>query len=406
MRILMISDFYPPIIGGLERHVQTLSHELTRRGHSIAVATLWRDGSPAFERDDGVRVHRIRGWNRMLARFYESPERQFHPTFPDPGVVAGLRRIIAHERPDIVHARGWMLYSFLPLKAQSTAKLVVTLHDYSLVCPKKTYLYHDHVCQGPAYGKCIGCASAQYGAAKSLALTTGLQVSARLHDRVDRFLAISTAVRDASMVGTGCPSRPIEVVPTFVPDTALAEAAQAGRPAFLPPQDDYLLFVGALGTHKGLRVLLDAYAAMDGRVPLVVIGTERGDTPTAFPPGVTVARNVPHGEVMGAWNHSALGVVPSIWPEPFGQVAIEAMICGRPVVASAIGGLRDAVVDGETGLLVPPGNPQALRDALCTLLDNPAQRRRMGEAARRRARLFVASTVIDRIEQIYAEVLT
>ena len=57
MRILQVSDFYPPIVGGLERHVQTLAHTLAARKHDVAVATLWREGSPAFEDDRGVRVH-------------------------------------------------------------------------------------------------------------------------------------------------------------------------------------------------------------------------------------------------------------------------------------------------------------------------------------------------------------
>lgn len=405
MRVLMVSDFYPPIIGGLERHVQTLSRELARRCHHVAVATLWHDGSPAFEVDQGVRVHRLAGWSRMLTPFYENTERHFHPTMPDPGMMAALRRVVAREQPDIVHARGWMLYSFLPIKAWSKAKLVVTLHDYSLVCPKKTYVHEGHVCAGPEYMKCLRCAAGQYGGAKSLALTTGLRLSSRLHGRVDRYLAISGAVRAASLNGTGHPPHDIEVVPTFIPDNVVDEGARVGRPDFLPPHDNYILFVGALGAHKGLPVLLHAYEGLADRVPLVVIGTDRRDTPERFPEGVTVKYNVPHAQVMAAWAHCLAGVVPSVWPEPFGQVAIEAQASGRPVVASNIGGLSDAVSDGETGLLVPPGDALALREALCVLLNDADLRARMGAAGRVHARRFMASTVTDRIEQVYAEVL-
>jgi glycosyltransferase involved in cell wall biosynthesis len=119
---------------------------------------------------------------------------------------------------------------------------------------------------------------------------------------------------------------------------------------------------------------------------------------------VTVARNAPHAQVMAAWSRCAVGVVPSIWPEPLSLAAVEAMACGRPVVASATGGLPDAVIHGETGLLVPAGDVSALREALCTLLSNPALCRRMGEAARRRARLFTASAITARIERVYADV--
>jgi glycosyltransferase involved in cell wall biosynthesis len=103
--------------------------------------------------------------------------------------------------------------------------------------------------------------------------------------------------------------------------------------------------------------------------------------------------------------HCVVGVVPSIWPEPFGQVAIEAMASGKPVVASAIGGLSDIVLDGETGLLVEPGNAEALREALRTLLLDPVKREKMGMVGRQRARLFTVGVVADRIEQIYRELL-
>jgi glycosyltransferase involved in cell wall biosynthesis len=81
------------------------------------------------------------------------------------------------------------------------------------------------------------------------------------------------------------------------------------------------------------------------------------------------------------------------------------MACGKPVIASAVGGLGDVVVHGETGLLVPPGDADALRLALRTLLANPELQRRMGAAGRERAKRYVVSAVVGRIERIYAELL-
>ncbi len=405
MRILMLSEFYPPVIGGMERHVQTLSHELVQRGHSIAVATLQQKGTANFEDDQGVRVHRLTGLNRMLAPFYKDQGRQFHPPLPDPSVMAGLRRVIEQEHPDIVHARRWMLYSFAGLKAWSGAKLIVTLHDYSLLCPTLTYLHEGQLCTGPDYIKCIRCARSQYGLGKAVLLTSGLHLSGHLHSHVDKYIAVSSAVRDASIMGTGKPPRPIEVVPTFIPDTAVDEASSIERPSFLPPTDNYILFVGHASHHKGLNVLLAAYAELTDVVPLVLIVTGDDDLLKHVPAGVIVVHNVPHAQVMASWMHCAVGVVPSIWPEPFGQVVVEAMICGKPVVASAIGGIPDVVVNDETGLLVEPGNVSALREALRTLLLDPARRARMGEAGCQRARLFTVGPVADRIEQIYRELL-
>jgi glycosyltransferase involved in cell wall biosynthesis len=149
-----------------------------------------------------------------------------------------------------------------------------------------------------------------------------------------------------------------------------------------------------------------AYAALRDAPPLVLMGPERRDTPPDFPDGVVVVRDVPHREVMAAWAGCSIAVVPSVWPEPFGTVAIEAMAAGRPVVASAVGGLREVVVHGETGLHVPAADPPALAEALGELLADPARRLRMGEAGRRRAQEnFSAAAVVPRIEAVYRDAL-
>ncbi|MEQ8225490.1 MAG: glycosyltransferase family 4 protein, partial [Candidatus Eremiobacterota bacterium] len=91
-------------------------------------------------------------------------------------------------------------------------------------------------------------------------------------------------------------------------------------------------------------------------------------------------------EIHKLYQGSDICVVPSICREGFGLVAIEAMACGIPVVASEIGGLKSSIVDGVTGYLVPPGNPEKLAEKLEYLLDNPALREEMGKAGRKRAK--------------------
>ena len=90
----------------------------------------------------------------------------------------------------------------------------------------------------------------------------------------------------------------------------------------------------------------------------------------------------------------------------FKQVAIEAITCSKPVVSSAVRGLRDVVVDSETILLVPPSDVQTLHEALLTLLSNPSLRAQISAAIRQRARLFIVSAVVYLIEQIYAELIS
>jgi glycosyltransferase involved in cell wall biosynthesis len=123
------------------------------------------------------------------------------------------------------------------------------------------------------------------------------------------------------------------------------------------------------------------------------------------PAVVTVLYDWPSPAIAGAWRRCLIGLVPSAWAEPFGLVAVEAMQAGRPVIASAAGGLADIVVDGETGLLTPPGDPAALAAALRRLLADKALREAMGEAGRRRAAAFTPAAIVPRVERAYARTL-
>jgi glycosyltransferase involved in cell wall biosynthesis len=405
MRIFQATDCYPPpLVGGRDLHVQMLSHELVRRGHEVEVVALAGPGGTRTELDGNIPVHRIGGWSRALGPFYVDPEKPVHPTMPDPGMVRSLAALVRKRRPQVVHAHSWMVHSLLPFLPSDQTRLVVTMHDYGLVCPKMTFVYRSGVCDGPSFAKCIACASGQYGAIRSVALTTGLTVMRRWHRRVDRYIAVSAPVARvcASLAARGGP--PIEVIPPFLPHDSFPPT-DAERPAFVPATGDYLMFAGSLGPHKGVDVLLEAWAGLDPPIPLVFAGLPSRDAQHRFPDGVIVAENVPHDDVVRAWAHCCVAVVPSTWPEPFGLAALEAMAAGRPVVASAVGGLADLVVDGTTGILVPPGDIAALRVSIQQLLADPARRAAMGRAGRHRAAAFSASALVPRVERLYLEVI-
>jgi glycosyltransferase involved in cell wall biosynthesis len=162
-------------------------------------------------------------------------------------------------------------------------------------------------------------------------------------------------------------AREVRVIPSGV------DVPASVAPAAEPPE---VLYAGRLSREKGI---LDLVAATRG-LPLVVVG----DGPLR--PSVPGARGfVPHDELVRCYEHAAVVACPSR-REGFGVVCAEAMAHGRPVVASAVGGHLDLVVDGETGLLVPPGDVRALRAALERLLGDAELRSRLGAAARERAR--------------------
>ncbi len=406
MRILMLSQCYPPVFGGIERHVQDLGAELVARGHQVAVATLWQHGLPAFASEGGVRVYRLRGTvHRASKQLFSNPERSYAPPIPDPGLVLALRQVTARERPQVVHGHNWLERSFLPLKAQSGARLVVTLHDYGLLCAKWTLMRRDQVCEGPSLARCLACSADHYGIAKGIPTALGNWAMGRVErSAVDMFLPVSSAVA----AGHGFPGSrvPYQVVPNFlrahegIPGESLEPyVAQL-------PGEGFLAFVGAFGQHKGFDVLLEAYGSLEGAPPLVLIGYETSEYPLAGlrpPPNVLILRHWPHAAVMEAWRRSLMALVPSVSPDSCPTVVLEAMSAGRPVIASHIGGLPDLVANGETGLLVPPGDPRALRAAIAHLLADPERRQRMGQAARARFADFTASAVVPRIERVYAQ---
>ena len=405
MRIFQVTDCYPPpLVGGRDLTVQLLSRELARRGHEVDVLTLAGPKGPRTERDGAVQVHRLAGWGRILSSLYADPEKPFHPTVPDPGLVGAISRLLKERRPHIVHVHSWLLYSLLPLLPSPHTRLVVWVHDNGFICPKGTFFHHGGMCTGPRYTKCVSCSSEQYGAPKAVALTTGLAAMKPWRNRVDRYVAISRFIADASAPLLGRSGTRMGVIPPFIPDEAFY-AAQGPRPAFVPPADDYLMFAGALGPHKGLNVLLEAWSGLQNRPPLVLAGIRRFDTPTSFPPGVIVAEDLPRGEVLRAWGHCLAAVVPSVWPEPFGLVAAEAMAAGKPVVASAVGGLAEVVEDGITGIHVPPGDVATLRNELERIVADAPLRARLGAAGRERARLYSLDTAAAAWEQVFSDVL-
>jgi glycosyltransferase involved in cell wall biosynthesis len=403
MHILMLAQFYAPIIGGEERHVQDLCIELVKRGHKVTVATLQTPGAAEFEVDHGVQIYRIKSTMQRASWIYKQAERSHHPPMPDPEVSLALRRIIQHEKPDIVHAHNWLYYSFLPLKLWSGLPLVVSLHDYSFNCTQKRLMYYDTtLCSGPSLIKCINCSANHYGGMKGRATALAHRLSNPIvRAAVDRFLPVS----QATAIGNGLVQNhlPFQIIPNFISDTPSLNQEDVDAYISRLPEDGFMLFVGDLSKDKGVDVMVRAYAKLNSAPPLVLIGRRRPDTPSELPKNVMVMGSWPHTAVMEAYRRSSFSMLPSVCPETFGIVVIEAMSMSKPVIGSRIAGLADVINDGENGFLVSPGDADALSKAMQQLVDNPVLLQKMGQNALRRSQDFRASVVVPRIEAVYNE---
>lgn len=397
LRVLMLAQSYGPVVGGVEHAVESLSRELHRRGHEVSVATLRQPGDEPEQDDDGVPVHRLGSLVHRLPGAQGDPDRRHAPPFPDPETVRGLRRLLRRERPDVVHAHNWLIHSYLPLATREDAALVLSMHDYGLVCATKRFLNRGIPCTGPRLAKCIRCSADYYGGVKGMPVAVFTRLAEpRVRRQVDLFMPVSAAVRDLCGVRPGELHR---VVPNFM-ETLPPEPPDEDGVLGELPAEPFILYFGDVTVDKGALHLVDSYRRLERRPPLVLIG--RCYLPElAEVPGVHTLGAVPHDQAIAALRRSLFTVAPSLLPETFGLVALESAAAGRPVVCSDIGGLRDIVVEGETGFLIPPGNQSRLRDAMATLLADDALRERMGEAGLVRARQFEADTVVPQVEDAY-----
>ena len=226
MKILMLSQFFAPVAGGEERVVEDLSRELLARGHEVAVGTLRLDGTAPNEDKDGVRVHRVESFFGRFGQIYEESDRRHLPPAPDPQVVAGLRRVLAAEQPDVVHAHNWIVHSYLPRRRRDGPPLALSLHDYSLVCANKRLMRFGSPCSGPSPAKCLRCAASYYGVVKGPMVAGALLAGApSLRRRVGMYLPVSAAV--AKVLRLEQQRLPFEVVPNLMPERTDDEPGHA-----------------------------------------------------------------------------------------------------------------------------------------------------------------------------------
>jgi glycosyltransferase involved in cell wall biosynthesis len=413
MRILIATDHYPPFIGGAHRQARLLAVGMAERGHQVAVATPWHGGLPTVTREGEVAVHRVRQLRTVVPALVRDGSQRHQPPFPDPVTVLGLRRVIRRFNPDLIHAYGWFAFSVAAALGKRRIPLLISARDYGYFCANRTLLRGGRPCSGPAPRKCLACAGDYYGPPKGLMATAGVYYCRpRLARRTTGLHSVSTFVHDVTtryLFGPdGPPPGLVEVtIPSFqeVEPDEIVEHDPAIDP-FLDrlPAEPFILYVGAFRKVKGLETLFDAYRRLESPPPLVLMGTHERDEPESFPDDAVVITDVPNKAVMAAWDRAMFGVMPSLWPEPFGATVAEAMNRGKPVIGTTLGGHVDMIGD-SAGLLVPQGDAGALASAMASLIDDPEKRDAFGRAAGQRARSFAAGVVIPRFEQTYLDVV-
>jgi glycosyltransferase involved in cell wall biosynthesis len=277
--------------------------------------------------------------------------------------------------PDIVHCHNLfpLLSPSVLRQASGDAPVVVTLHNYRLLCLPATFVRDGRSCEDclgcvPWRGAVYGCYRGSRAASTPLALSLTLHRAIRSFDRVSLYLAVSRFVREKH-VQAGFPRAQIRVKPNFVWP---AERRRGAGDAFL--------YVGRLAPEKGIRELVEAWRAVPA--PLVVVG----DGPEAvrlrspLPPNVELRPPVPPDEIPDLLASARALVFPTLAYEGAPRTILEAFAAGVPVLARATGAVPELVEDGVSGLLLPSLAPAEVAAAAERLLDD-AEAERMGEAA-------------------------
>ena len=371
----MVSEHASPlaVLGGVDAggqnvHVAALSAGLARRGLDVVVHTRRDDPVPPRRVPlcPGVEV------DHVAAGPPEPVPKDELPPFMD-AFADGLAREWRARPPDLVHAHFWM-----------SGRAALWARDR--VCPGVPVVQTFHA---------LGVVKRRHQGARDTSPAERRAVERALVRSVDRVLA-TCSDEVFELVRLGADGRRVSVVPCGV-ELGLFGSGGPAEPR--PAGRTRIVAVGRLVERKGVADIVAALPALPGTQLVVAGGPEpaglvrhreaRRLSALARDLGVddrVELRGRVGRHALPALLRSADALVAVPWYEPFGIAPLEAMACGVPVVASAVGGHVDTVVHGVTGLHVPPRDPAALAAALAELLADPARRARLGAGGVRRAR--------------------
>ncbi|HWG90840.1 MAG TPA: glycosyltransferase family 4 protein [Candidatus Thermoplasmatota archaeon] len=383
MRILQASVRYPPAPGGAETHVREVSEGLAKRGHEVTVVTtdLYREVPFEPKRagwmDKGVPVIR-RGAYTLGA--------EMHYVL-SPGQWRDLVRLA--KRHDVVHAHS---YGYGHTVAAAFAAQVA----------KKPFVFTPHYHPpwsmegGQKRGQLRAVFDKTLGPYTMRAANAVVAVSSGELDLIQQFVPFDP--RKAHVIPNGIHLERYRPVPE----------GKAFRDAY-GLKGRFILYAGRLASNKGLHHLVEAFAQLPRDLTLVLAGSDQDQGPRlkalaerlGVSDRVLFTGHLPDHLYGSAFAACDVFCLPSEY-EAFGIVLLEAMACGKPCVATRVGGSPDVVRDGQEGLLVPYGDVPALAKALERVLSDPKLAAELGQRGMARVTGdYTWGSVVERLEGLY-----
>jgi 1,4-alpha-glucan branching enzyme len=366
LNILMLTWEYPPrVIGGLSRAVYDLSRHLAAAGHEVHVITCYVEEAPSYELAEGVHVHRVPLLQSLTPVSFLDWVFQMNLAFID----YILKLAEQGHRFCLIHAHDWLVYySAIESRNSLELPLVATIH------------------------------ATESGRNLNL-LETDLQqnihhMEYKLTNQADRIITCSQAMNTEVRQLFTLPEHKVVTIPNGVdtlpqPSSSMLDVCTPLQLALRHEERHKILcFMGRLVREKGVHILIDAMQMVWKHYPLTKL-IIAGDGPMLEQ---LVEQAAPWEELIhfvGFLNETnksfllrraELCVFPSLY-EPFGIVALEAMICGTPVIVSDVGGLAEIIEHNVDGYKVAPGDSQALGEQIIEALLNPETSKRLAQSA-------------------------
>lgn len=419
MKIAIVVDRYYPVGGGIEQFVRGFALAARAAGDDITIIT--RTLPDELDREDWSegRIVRIDALGKASPEPWTALERWRE-----------VADVLAQDRPDVVFANNHGSLAAITAARHLGLPVVYYMHGWGMFCSLKLRLFRPDgsVCRNQrSLANCLDCSLMNAPVRRpfplSLAAKARRAVSvAKLVRRYDGFQAILEQA-DARIVSSPAwqgffRAAPTHAIPLGIdpaayrpdPDAAATFRAKHGITG------EYVLVPGRIHEIKGQHVAAAALAKLPADLTMVFAGNTMLATGTQHEENVhrarvrdvlqrdgTVDRTVFTGyldqaDMVAAYSGALATVVPSVWQESFGYVAIEAMACGSPPIVTATCGAASVIEHGIDGLIVPPGDADALVSAVT---DVTARRERFAEAARRKAETELAwEAVAPRIRSV------
>ena len=384
MNILFILEHHKHNVqGGGEINLFMLCEALARRGHTVHVLSSKRTGF-TLAAENNVTVHyRLKTGDVHSVRGNIIRTLLFHRS-----VLKEVKSIIQKHPFDVIHLIGSSLAAAPALKKITDVPLFATVESYISLCPKGDFICGNTILLKPwSFLIFVRCAlrSKEIGKMRNrwfirfnpvawFCMYQRYLVLRRAMNSV-RLFAVSTTVSQLLESFFGLHS---VVLPNFVDVSAFGEKKAIN-------QKPIVLYLGSLTSYKGVFVLLDAVKGLHCRLLFVGEGNAHAalfNNIRFTHTDAQILSPVPYDAVPRLYARADIVVFPSLWPEPFGRIPLEAMAAGLPVIASNVGAIPENVVHEKTGILVPPGDSEALRDSIKKLLCDEHLRKKYGAAGR------------------------